>query len=162
MNRSAALPMLCLAVLLASGCSRSSSSIANSHSINTSTPQETAKSYVREFEWRLPEPEYAYLIDLQDRMLFLKAHRDEMVKTLEAVDFADDGNIGVAFMRYTVGSKVYRESIWMRKMDAKWTASSRQYYSTISDDPFGDGKPADAKKLISRADEWEKDAKEWW
>ncbi len=147
-----------LLIVLIAACSSAPRTISVSSSM---TPDQLVRTYFRDVEWRLPEPEYMYMTSIYDRVAFVQAHRDEMLKTLEVVETKESANIGVAFIRYSVGTKMYRKGIWMRKVDGNWRVCQSQYFSTYGDDPFKDGKPDDAKKLIERVDEWEKGANEW-
>ena len=122
-----------------------------------------SKAYFREVRWRLPErdtKDYAYLLD---RPNFLRRHRDEMLQTLEVVETAETDNVAVGFVRYSIGATIYRDAVWMRRIDGQWQPAWNQYFSEYEDDPFGDGKPDNAKALIKRVSEWEKQSpKSWW
>jgi hypothetical protein len=143
-------------------CSREKSSSDNQQPQEPAEIRDLVRMYFTDAAWRLPEPEYAYFSNIFDHQAFLRAHRDEMLKTLEIVDVTQTDKIAVAFVRYSVGSNVYREGVWMRRVDGRWRVCSSQYFSSFGDDPFNDGKPDEAKKLIKRLDDWEKDAKTWW
>jgi len=66
-------------------------------------------------------------------------------------------------VRYSIGATIYHDSVWMRKVDGKWRPAWNQYLSEYADDPFDDQKPDEAKALIKRVSDWEKQApKAWW
>ena len=118
--------------------------------------------YLAEVRWRLPEPEYENYSTILDQYAFVRQHRDEMLRTLEIVEVVETEKMGAAFVRYSVGAHIYRKGIWMRKVDGSWRVLLTQYISSFGDDPFRDGKPQEAKKLIKRVEEWEKDSENWW
>jgi hypothetical protein len=78
-------------------------------------------------------------------------------KTLNVAETVEVDSIGVCFVRYSLGGSVYRESKWLRKINGVWFISGNDFYS-FADDPFGDGNPVRAKKLIERVDAWKKDS----
>jgi len=146
--------------LLPIGCKSNASSPTSSDSKNI---PEITKQYYREIRWGLPEDSFAKHAYQLDRYAFLRLHREEMLKTLEVVDTSQTDNIAVAFIRYSIGSTVYRDAVWMRKVDGRWLVCWKQYFSDYGDDPFGDGKPDAAKAVIKRVNEWEQESpKEWW
>lgn len=50
----------------------------------------------------------------------------------------------------------------MKKIDNKWFIHSA-YYSSFDEDPFKNGRGAEAKEMLKKADQWEKgDDKLWW
>jgi len=86
-----------------------------------------------------------------------------MLQTLEVVETAETDNVAVGFVRYSIGATIYRDAVWMRRIDGQWQPAWNQYFSEYEDDPFGDGKPDNAKALIKRVSEWEKQSpKSWW
>ena len=161
------LPLVVAALSVTLGCSDSRVPSADaSHRQAAQAPTsltDLVGTYFKDAAWRLPdadEAEYAFLFD---RPHFLRKHRDEMLKTLEVVETVETEKLAVSFVRYSVGTTVYRDSVWMRKFDGRWLISANQYFSEYGDDPFGDGKPDQAKALIKRVDAWEKEtANKWW
>ncbi len=155
-----ALISLLIAGLLAVGCPSGSPS-----GQSTTEPKavvDVSKAYFREVRWRLPEREAEYLY-LLDRYSFLRLHREEMLKTLEVVETAETDSVAVGFVRYSIGATVYRDAVWMRRVDGQWRATWSQYFSGYEKDPFGDGKPDGAKALIKRVSDWnEESPKAWW
>jgi hypothetical protein len=126
------------------------------------TVADLSKAYLADLRWRLPDRDRDYLY-LVDRNSFLRLHRDEMLKTLEVVEAVETTNVAVGFVRYSIGATVYRDAVWMRKVDGQWRASSSQYFSDYEKDPFGDGKPEEAKALIKRVSNWKDESpKAWW
>jgi hypothetical protein len=126
------------------------------------SPVDLVKQYYRDVAWRLPERpfEYAYIYDSAN---FLLKHRDEMLQTLNVAETVEVETLGVCFVRYSVGGNVYRDARWIRKIDGDWFICAREYFSSYADDPFGDGNPQHAKKLIERVDAWNKDSSpKWW
>jgi hypothetical protein len=147
--------------LLGASCSSGSGSVKSS--AEPKTLPDLAKAYLGEVRWRLPgrdAEDYAYLLD---RPTFLRLHRDEMIKTLEVVETPETPNVAVAFVRYSIGATVYREAVWMRRIEGQWRATLGQYFSDYEKDPFGDGKPDEAKALIKRVTDWKgQSPKSWW
>jgi hypothetical protein len=124
---------------------------------------ELTTRYFAEFAWGVVEdPRLNPALSLLDRVEFLRIHRDEMVKSLEVVEIVETEKIAVALVRYSIGLSVYRDRVWMRRVDGRWFASVA-YFSEYAEDPFGDGKPDEAKALIKRVEAWEKaSAEKWW
>jgi hypothetical protein len=158
-------PLLLLAVLgalMSTSCSNihESAGAAVSYPV-PKVPAELVKEYYRQVKWRLPEPQeaYAYLLDEPN---FLRRHREEMLRTLEIAETVETEKVGVCFVRYSIGSDIYREVTWLRKLEGAWFVCERQYVSSYGDDPLKDGKPDRAKELIKRTEEWEKNSKERW
>jgi hypothetical protein len=157
--------LVALAFLIAVGTAMEGCSDAPRTSTPNSEPRTVAdlsRVYLGDVRWRLPDRDRDYLY-LIDRNNFLRLHRDEMLKTLEVVETAETSNVAVGFVRYSIGATVYRDAIWMRKVDGQWRATLTQYFSDYEKDPFGDGKPEEAKVLIKRVSDWRGESpKAWW
>ncbi len=102
---------------------------------------------------------------LFDDAQFFRAHREEIKKTLEVVEVMENGNLAIAFVRYSIGSDLYREVKWLRKVDSSWTINLGYYskYTDEEDDPVLKGKMDWLKKVIDKKDAWERDNEPiWW
>ena len=61
---------------------------------------------------------------------YFKYHnRNEILKTLEVVKVQTNGVLAVAFVRYSVGTKIFRETEWLRKVDGRYWFSTYLYKS---------------------------------
>ncbi len=82
------------------------------------------------------------------------AHRDEILKNLEVIDVSESEDYCIAFIRYSIGTDIFREAYWFGKVDEKWYRIP--YFSEYSD-----SKPADEewfKKMIDRKKKWEEES----
>ncbi|MGI8600219.1 MAG: hypothetical protein ACR2KB_13275 [Chitinophagaceae bacterium] len=96
------------------------------------------------------------------RYYFLKKHKDEVLKTLEVVEEVEvQKDVVLIFYRYSIGTDIVKQTIYMRKIDGKYLPYSK-YYSSYEDDPFKNGKPDEGKALLKKAEEWEKNENIWW
>jgi hypothetical protein len=152
--------LMIVGTLMGGGCSAGSRPGSNA---DPKTVADVSRAYLGDVRWRLPGREtedFAYLLD---RPNFLRLHRGEMLKTLEVVDTAETSNVAVSFVRYSIAATVYRDAVWMRKVDGQWRATLNQYFSGYEKDPFGDGKPEEAKALMKRVSDWKDESpKAWW
>lgn len=57
---------------------------------------------------------------LQAEQAFKIKNRSEILKTLEIAEVVQDGDYAVAFVRYSVGSDVFRNSFWLARVGDKW------------------------------------------
>lgn len=108
--------------------------------------------------------QFSEQIQIQDKAAFQAKHKDEILKTIEVVqkDSIPGKNIILVYYRYSVGADIVRNTNYMKQIDGKWYIHSK-YYSSYDDDPFGNGKGEEGKKIIKKADEWEKESKDiWW
>ena len=55
--------------------------------------------------------------------LFWDTYREEILRTLEIVELNEENNIGIAFIRYSIGTKVFRTTEWLKKYDGKYWCS---------------------------------------
>jgi hypothetical protein len=79
---------------------------------------------------------------------------DEISKTLEVAETLYADSISLVLIRYSVGSDLFRESVWLRKYKSNWTVSVSQYFSVYDDDPFNDGKLERAERIINKEEQW--------
>lgn len=133
------------------GCADSSSvGLKSPADIASESPEQTAKNY---FKWRysVPEPGRPMMYDSD---YWIKTHLTEILQTVEVAEVIYADNIALVLMRYSVGGKVFRESLELRKYKSLWTVFSYQYYSSY-DDPYGDGDTAKAKRFREQVRDWE-------
>ena len=57
---------------------------------------------------------------LEAEQAFKIKNRREILKTLEVAEIAQDGDYAVAFVRYSVGTEVFRDSNWLARVGDKW------------------------------------------
>jgi hypothetical protein len=92
-------------------------------------------------------------------------HRKEILKTLTIakVISVKNTNIKIVFYSYSIGSVIIRYSNYMKLYNGKYYFG-KGYYSSYDDDPFKNGHPVEAKKLIDEVDNWRKDNEniEWY
>jgi len=88
---------------------------------------------------------------------YWRQHRAEIEKGIEVVDEEQADDIRAVFYRYTVGSKVFKNVLWMRRIGDVWW-STYEYFSSYADDPFSDGQGARAKQLIERVQTWQQES----
>ena len=72
------------------------------------------------YEW-LSKQDVSVLLDANSVFAYLNL--DEIQKTLEVVEFHEDGDLGIAFYRYSVGTRVFRKTLWLRNMGGYWFRS---------------------------------------
>ena len=148
-------------ILLLFSCDKQNKTSTNKYSspqtlADTSATQ-TALNY---FEWRYTDFERLERPLFSDHDFWFKNHKEEVQETLEVADVLKANNLAIALLRFSVGSDIYREAIWLRKYDGLWTVSSNQYFSTYGDDPFGDGQPDRAERIIEKEEEWTENSAE--
>lgn len=98
------------------------------------------------------------------RSYFLSRHTSEVLKNLSIAEKIEVQGINSTLVFYTtsIGSEVIRKADWFRKVDGKYFID-HTYYSPLDDDPFRDGKPAEAKQLLDKKSQWEKsNSTIWW
>ena len=100
-----------------------------------------------------------------DGQKFFADHRSEIIETLEVVDTLTVGDIGVALIRYSLGTDIYRSAVWMRRIEDSWFPTGSQYFSKYSDEyeAFKNETKEQADKMIEKAESWEEESKKtWW
>jgi len=148
------------------GCSQKSENGGNSSTIDPEqsinfpmTFTDMTKYYYDNINNSVKFPEFYIL----DRYYFYRQHKKEIIKSLRVKDSLVTKNISVVFLTYSISSVDYNDVLWFRKVDDRWLICASQYFSSYSDDPFGDGLPEGAKEIIKRADDWKKKNKSaWW
>lgn len=75
---------------------------------------------VYNYEW-LSKQDVSVLLDANSVFAYLNL--DEIQKTLEVVEFHEDGDLGIAFYRYSVGTRVFRKTLWLRNIGGYWFQS---------------------------------------
>lgn len=78
-------------------------------------------------------------------------HRDEILDTMEVADTQQKGGWAIVFVRYSIGSEIYRKTHWMRRIDGAW-------YWLLYLSEYSDHKPEDEawlKEMVKKAEKWE-------
>lgn len=122
------------------------------------TIQATLETYIEKVGLGYSVKDVPLIFDLS---YFYRHNRNEISKTLEIVDVVECQRIGVAFMRYSIGTDIFREVVWFKKINDKWTICLSPSFYAFSDDPFLDGKPERAKEIIERAEKWKNESHNW-
>ena len=81
------------------------------------------------------------------------------MEVVEEIEVEKD--VFLIFYRYSIGTDIVKKTEYMRKMDGLYYPYS-VYYSSYNDDPFKNGKGEEAKKVLTKAEEWEKNENIWW
>lgn len=82
---------------------------------------------------------------------------EEVQETLEITDVRNAGEVTAAFLRYSIGTKVFREALWFRQVEERY-ALSRDRPTTYSDE---DDWSRAALELAEEADKWEEESATW-
>ncbi len=123
------------------------------------TPEEAVKSIIgNRLNNKYPNP--------RAEEYFLYKNRDEIISSLSINRFEplrDD--VGVAFLSTSIGSKVIRSTMWLRKVDGYWF-EFLGYPTYTGDDYYPDltlQEEEKAKELIEESKKWkESNPSEWW
>ena len=81
-----------------------------------------------------------------------------MLQTLKVTDVQTVDDIGAAFITYSVGSNVYREVVWVRRVGEVWRVSTRQWFYDGDEVGFHEGHVPEAKQLIEAVDKWKEES----
>lgn len=98
------------------------------------------------------------------RFVYVRKHRDEVMKTLEKADQMEIPGLGVTliFYRYSIGSEVCKSTEYLKKIDGMYYPHTSLYISEYENpDPFKDGKGEAAKEVLKKIDKWNDD-NPWW
>ena len=79
--------------------------------LDAATPKEAVLKSMNRFQIK------NFLID---ESAFWNMHGDEILKTVEVVEVNEQNGVAVAFKRHTIGAKVFRQHLWLRKVENKW------------------------------------------
>lgn len=92
---------------------------------------------------------------LTERRYMLSQNREEILNSLKVNDEIEiEGtNLRMIFYSFNVGSDIIREAEVFSEREGKWLMAG--YFSSYEDDPFGNGKGNEGKKLLEKADSWE-------
>jgi len=150
-----------LACAFATGCEEAGSDVSSSASVvESATMNEAADAFVANVWSAGPGNPIVF-----DGQKFFADNREEIRATLEIVDTLTVGDLGVALVRYSLGTDVYRSAVWMRKMDGLWWPSGSQYFSEYSDDydALSEDMQQRADSVITKVDAWKEESKKaWW
>lgn len=124
------------------------------------TMKDAVYNYV-ENQWKLEDTENTIIFA---RTIFYKKHRAEILKNFEIVDTLVFKDIGLAIIRFSIKSDIYRKIIWLRKVDKFWAITASQYFSKYSDEYENASKEEQKRldKILDKADKWEKESKYAW
>lgn len=91
----------------------------------------------------------------------MQKFKDDGIKSLKVVDkiAIPKTNLTAVFYSYNLGSDVIREVEFVSKVDNLYLISDK-YYSSYTNDPFGNGDTKAAKILMEKIDRWESDPEE--
>jgi len=130
--------------------------------ISSNSDQSTMKGTLEKYL------DYFYMREMNEQLTddgyFYSIHKDEIHKTLEIVekDSIPGKDFILVFFRYSVGAEVAHRSFYLKQIDGKWFIHT-SYYSSYQDDPYKNGKPEEAKKMLAKVEDWEKgDDNIWW
>lgn len=91
-------------------------------------------------------------------------HKNELLRSLEIVEKIEvpTKKLILVFYKYSIGADVVRKTLWFKKLEGKWFLFDRNI-SSNEEDPFQDGNPDEAKKVLERAGKWNKESEDvWW
>ncbi|MEX0663005.1 MAG: hypothetical protein WEA58_12575 [Balneolaceae bacterium] len=155
--------LLTIPLILLIGCNYQGAPSKNIQTTNQlesladTSAQKTALNY---FEWRYLDYDDFQRPLFSDLDYWFKDNNEEIKSTLEVAEVLNADDISLALIRYSVGSNIFRDAVWLRNYNGKWTISSNQYFSTYDDDPFKDGNPERAEEIINKEDEWTENSSE--
>lgn len=89
--------------------------------------------------------------------IFRYKNCSEIQETLEVTDVRSAEGVTGAFLRYSVGTKVFRDVFWLRKINGRYARIFRNYPNTYSDN-WGES----AQSLREDADSWEGESANWY
>ena len=90
---------------------------------------------------------------------FWYKNRDEVLKTLEMVDFQQNGRIGIAFLRYSVGTNIFRTIQWVIEENKFWYLMISGLSKYNADDYNDSEKFLEwVEKMYEKGEDWEKES----
>ncbi|MBT4851327.1 MAG: hypothetical protein HON37_04570 [Candidatus Marinimicrobia bacterium] len=95
------------------------------------------------------------------RGIFWDRNRDEILESLELVEIFEKNNVGLAFLRFSVGLKIFRKVEWIKKYDNNYWCLAG-YISTFSYEQFGTeiGFANWIKEMDDKANKWKAESAE--
>ena len=92
---------------------------------------------------------------------FWQQSRPEILKTFEVVEVVQNSPVALALVRYSVGSKIFREAFWIRKVsNDRW--SYEPYISKYSDDKWVKENTKWIEEMSEKKDTWQKGSASKW
>lgn len=85
---------------------------------------------------------------------YLVNHQAEIMETLEVSDVSVSEDHGIAFFRYSIGSRIFREAYWLGRVSDRW-------YLIPHLSKYSDSKPSDMswfEEMMSRKEKWEEES----
>ena len=80
-----------------------------------------------------------------------------MQETLEITDVRNVGEVTAAFLRYSIGTKVFRETLWFRQVGEKYAITGDRPNTYSDDDDWSHA----AIELAEEADKWKEGSSTW-
>ena len=100
---------------------------------------------------------------LEDNAYFYRINRAEILNNLEIVELVEKENVAIAFIRYSVGTKIFRDAIWLRKVENKyWYIISYVSKYTAEDDSYLKDKMEWVEEMLEKENNWEENSAEKW
>ena len=86
----------------------------------------------------------------------LNKYKNDALNSFKINDsiFIENTDIISVFYSYNLGTDIHREHVFVKKIDGYYVLSN-QHYNQYDDDPFKNGKPEDAKKMLEKIDDWQ-------
>jgi len=99
----------------------------------------------------------------EDVAYFYRTNRTEILKNLEIVELIENENVAIAFIRFSVGTSVYRNALWFRKIENKyWYIINYVSKYNAEDDNYLKDKMEWVEKMIDKEDKWEENSASMW
>lgn len=110
------------------------------------------------------KPKKSALSELIDYNLFWHRHWEEINRTFEVSSVETNDDMAIAFVRYSIGSDIYRKTHWLRKVEGQWTQPLGGYVSEYSNKRLLKGKEEWFKLVKKKGQAWEKGSynNAWW
>lgn len=118
------------------------------------TPQELIKKYYEIlYSWS----------QVEDEAYFYRTNRKEILNNLEIVEVIENENVAIAFIRFSVGTNIYRNALWLRKVENKyWYLISYVSKYTAEDDNNLKDKIEWVEKMVEKKEKWEENSSAKW
>lgn len=82
---------------------------------------------------------------------------EEVQETLEITDVRSAGAVTAAFLRYSIGTKVFRKALWFRKVGDKYAVTGDRPMTYSDEEDWS----SEAIELAEEADKWKKESATW-
>lgn len=144
-------------------------SCSKEHSVEKKNPDESLKPQTS-IELLLKNEVSIDMNNLSPNTGYYRIHKfnenkDGVIKSFKIDDKIDipNTNLTMVFVSYSVGSDIVRIIKYVIKDNGKYYITNK-YYSSYDDDPFKNGMPEESKKILEKAEKWEKsnESIDWW